>query len=512
MDTIQFLYTIIGWPLGYILYFIYQFIPNVGIAILLFTFLIKLAMLPLAIKQQKNSAKSAIFAPKVREIQQKYKSDPQKQQEELTKLQQQGYNPYGGCGSMILTFLILFGVLDVVYKPMTHIVRVSEDKVSSIIQESYKVELAEVIVNELSIDEAELAEMKEERLEKHNTVVRDAEKILEYYNRNCLEDGETERDMTVFTTLSTDTKDIVFTVMKQSMLAEYAGNEKSVLFTDTDLYKLTDEENKEMSAIGDEVERAEYKQAHCFGDRTRELISTVQKHYGLFKVTDAETVTFQPTSALQRELYALECFGKGNNKDIYDPRIIGDSFKAELTELYDNLNFAGIPLGQVPWENMGFPIILVPIVSFLMALLQTFLSNRLMAQNNPEASSAMGGMKITMYIMPVFSLFLAFTIPAGAGFYWTISYVFGIIQTLILNKLYSPEKLRAQAEAEYAARMDAAKEQAKRIRDTDKDNSVHEYNGEQLTQKEINRRRLAEARRQDALKYGEEYKEDEDDD
>ena len=46
------------------------------------------------------------------------------------------------------------------------------------------------------------------------------------------------------------------------------------------------------------------------------------------------------------------------------------------------------------------------------------------------------------------------------------------------------------------------------MRDTEKDDSIHEYNGEQLSQKEINRRKLAEARRQDALKYGEEYKDD----
>ena len=145
-----------------------------------------------------------------------------------------------------------------------------------------------------------------------------------------------------------------------------------------------------------------------------------------------------------------------------------------------------------------------------MALLQTYISNRMMAKNNPDAAAGMGAMKVTLYIMPLFSLFLAFTIPAGAGFYWTISYFYGIIQTVVLNKLYSPDKLRAQAEAEYAARMKQVEIEAKRVRDTDKDDSIHEYNGEQLSQKEINRRKLAEARRQDAIKYGEEYKDDDD--
>lgn len=509
MDTITFLYSLIGKPLGYILYFIYQFVcSNVGIAILLFTFIIKLAMLPLAIKQQKNTAKSAIFTPKVREIQQKYKNNQQKQQEELAKLQQQGYNPMGGCGSMLLTFLLLFGVLDVVYKPMTHILHTGSDKVNSIIQESYDVELAEFFVTEVSRSQEDLAELKDEAVEKHNDIVRDAQQILDYYNNNCRAEGEAEKDMSVFESVSVDSKTVVKAVVSHSMLAAYQENEKSVLFTDTDFYKLTDDENAEMSAIADEEARAEYKRAHCLSDNTREGFTTAQKHFGSYKVTDAETVTFQHSSALQRELYALERYGTGNNKDAYSQKVVGDALRESIVELYDNLNFLGIPLGQVPWENLGFPLILVPIVSFLMALIQTFVSNKMMEKNNPDAAASMGSMKVTMYIMPIFSLFLAFTIPAGAGFYWTISYLFGIIQTVALNKLYSPEKLRAQAEAEYAERMKTVNVTANEVKNAGDDASLHDYNGEQLTQKEINRRKLAEARRQDAEKYGEEYHED----
>jgi YidC/Oxa1 family membrane protein insertase len=465
-------------------------------------------MLPLAIKQQKNTAKSAIFAPKVQEIQQKYKNNQEKQQEELAKLQQQGYNPMGGCGTMIITFLLLFGVLDVVYKPMTHIDHVSSEKITSIIQESYDVELTAVFVNEVGKTDEEVSEMKEKDLTKHEAIVRDAQQILDYYNANCLAEGDSAKDISIFSEMSLEAKTVVKTVVKQSMLAAYAENEKSTAFTDTDLYKLTEAENAEMSAIEDDAERAEYKAAHCISDSTREQMTTIQNHFGSYKVTDAETVSFTTTSALQRELYALETFGTSNYKDAYEQRVIGDELKAELTELYDNLNFLGIPLGQVPWEHMGFPMILVPIVSFLMALLQTYISTKISEKNNPGAN--MGSMKVTLYIMPLFSLFLAFTIPAGAGFYWTISYAFGIVQTIVLNKLYSPEKLKAQAEAEYAERMKTVNTQAVKVRDTDKDNSVHEYNGEQLTQKEINRRKLAEARKADAIKYGEEYNENDD--
>lgn len=510
MDAIQFLYSVIGWPLGYILYFIYNFLfKNVGLAILLFTFIIKLAMLPLAIKQQKSSAKSAIFAPKVREIQQKYKNNQEKQQQELAKLQQEGYNPMSGCGTMIVTFLLLFGVLDVVYKPMTHIVHVNDDKVSQIIQESYDVELSAIFVKEVSRTEEEVSAMKEENRTKHYDIVRDAQQILDFYNANCLAEGEQAKELSVFNTVSTESKNIVKAVVKKAIELDNEANGKTTIFEDTDLYKLTDEENKELKAIADTTEAAEYKQAHSLSDATRSALKTVTSHFGTYKLTGG-AIVFEGTKALQRELYALETFGTvdermGVYKDAFAEKTVGAELKTELSELYENLNFLGIPLGQVPWEHMGFPLILVPIISFLMALVQTYISNKMMEQNNPEAAATMGTMKITMYTMPLFSLFLAFTIPAGAGFYWTISYAFGIIQTIVLNKLYSPAKLKAQAETEYAARQKTVNVTATKVTD---DSELKDYNGEKLTQKEINRRKLAEARKADALKYGEEYHDD----
>ena len=141
---------------------------------------------------------------------------------------------------------------------------------------------------------------------------------------------------------------------------------------------------------------------------------------------------------------------------------------------------------------------------------QTLISMKTM--DTSAAGGNSGCMKATFFIMPVFSIVLVFTVPAGAGFYWTISYAFGILQTLLLNKVYSPAKLRAQAEAEYNERMKNAAKEEKRKRQAEDLNAVTEYEGEKLTQKEINRRKLAAARKADAEKYGEEYHEDNDDD
>ncbi len=527
MDTINFIYSLIGTPLGYLLYFIYELgITNVGVAIIIFTFIVKLVMLPLSIKQQKNSAKSAIFAPKVREIQEKYKNNQEKQQEELQKLQAQGYNPMSGCGSLILTFLLLFGVLDVVYKPMTHIIHTEKSEVEELIEEGYNVKLAALLVDEHNI----LKELKGDALEKHNTIIRDAAKLVEYYNAN-LPEGEAAADESVWDKMSEKTISVVETALEAALTEDYEiikanndGNGKEVLLTATDLFSITSyertdaagnklpSEKEELKAIKDAEETRAYKELHQFGDATVTLFKNLQTQFGYYKMTNKGEMQFVPSAALQRELYVIDTFG--TEKEYGDGTVVeykqfftSANNPDRITELYDNLEFLGIKLTQIPKDHIGFPMLLIPIIAFALSLVQAFISNRSMEKNNPGAMG--GGMKATMYIMPVFSIIFVFTVPAGAGFYWTISYVFGIAQTIILNTLFSPEKLRAQAEAEYKEKMKTLETQQKR-RNTDYDNSVSEYKGEKLTQKEINRRKLAEARRQDALKYGEEYIEDDD--
>lgn len=512
VDTIEFLYNIIGTPLGYILWGIYEVIckntgASIGVAILVFTFIVKLAMLPLAIKQQKNSAKSAIFAPKVREIQQKYKNNQEKQQQELAKLQKQGYSPMGGCGTMAITFLLLFGVLDVVYKPMTHIKHMQNT--TAIMQESYYVSMTKIFVDEYG----NTAELEGDALTKHNDIVRDAKQILEYYNANCLKEGEEPLTEDVWSKLDSTSKDMVKKVITSATVsASKADENKEKLFTDSDLYTITKAEQEELDKIGDETQKTEYTNAHSFSKSTKSAVETVQRQFGTVKGTaDSESLTYTQAATLQRELYAINCYGEvAATGDTSAYNLLSDAAKSDLAELNDKLEFLGIPLGKDPASDLGWPMILIPILAFVFSMAQTLISTKTMEMNTPGQNA--GCMKGTMFIMPIFSVVLVFTVPAGAGFYWTISYLFGILQTLLLNKLYNPEKLRAVAEAEYNERMkQEAKEEKKKRQAADME-AVAEYKGEKLTQKEINRRKLAEARKADAEKYGEEYHEDEDDD
>ena len=121
----NFFYILSG-PLGYVMEWIYKLLPNYGWDIILFTLLINIVKIPLQTSQQKSMAKMSAFQPMIAEIQTKYKNKPEKQQEELMKLQQDfGYKPTAGCVPMLLNFLVMFGVIGVVYNPLERIFHIS---------------------------------------------------------------------------------------------------------------------------------------------------------------------------------------------------------------------------------------------------------------------------------------------------------------------------------------------------------------------------------------------------
>ena len=73
-----FLYTVFGWPLGWIMYVCYSVVMNYGLALIIFTVITKLLQLPIAINQQKSMMKTAIFRPQMEALQRKYKNNQEK--------------------------------------------------------------------------------------------------------------------------------------------------------------------------------------------------------------------------------------------------------------------------------------------------------------------------------------------------------------------------------------------------------------------------------------------------
>lgn len=87
-----------------------------GLAIIVFTIIIRLLLLPLNIKQTKSQAKMQEIQPEVQKIQTKYKNDPQKSQQEMMKLyKENGANPLSGCLPLLIQMPILFAMYRVYY-------------------------------------------------------------------------------------------------------------------------------------------------------------------------------------------------------------------------------------------------------------------------------------------------------------------------------------------------------------------------------------------------------------
>ena len=451
----------------------YALVQNVGWAIILFTLIVRAAMFPINLKQQKNTAISQLYMPRVREIQTKYKNNPEKQQEELTKLQREGYSPTGGCLPMILTFVILFGVIDVVYKPMTHMEHFSGENISAIVSSARGIDVAQTLLANEDDYNAVLEYLKDSSTITYteSTVTDDAGKSVKVNNRIKVAEGFD---------LETARKEITVTQADLDSLEGLikAGNINEMLTTLA----------SNSSRLSDPIR------------------SSLQQMYQNYN-----------DSTLYRELRALNCYGRSdsNAQLIISNSGIDAGVADRLEKLSGNIYFLGINLGEQPrWEFNE--LIIIPIIAFVFSFAQMFVQQYLMEKQNPELAKQQGSMKAMLFMMPFISLFIVFSVPAGAGFYWSISYLFGILQSLIMYKFWPSEKIRAEAKAKMEAAA-AAKEQRTTVVTVDADGNKTERTERisKLTQKEIkelNKKKLEAARREDALKYGEEYVESPDDD
>lgn len=114
----------IATPLGYVLKFIYDFVQNYGIAIILFTLFVKLIIMPLTLKSQRSMAKTQKLAPLVQELQKKYANDQQKLNQEMMELYKaNGASPTAGCLPLLIQFPIIIGLYRAIQAPIKYICR-----------------------------------------------------------------------------------------------------------------------------------------------------------------------------------------------------------------------------------------------------------------------------------------------------------------------------------------------------------------------------------------------------
>ena len=164
-------------------------------------------------------------------------------------------------------------------------------------------------------------------------------------------------------------------------------------------------------------------------------------------------------------------------KAIADPAVLeqvkaalGESAGAGLFSM--NVEFLGINLANIPqlnfwsaegglvWGNIG--LFLLPLVSVGTSLLSMYVSMKTNQMNRGgEQNEQMAKTNRTMMIfMPIMSLWIGFTVPAGLSIYWIAQYIFSIFQELICSRLLKKDYERARAEA--AERERQEKEDEKR--------------------------------------------------
>ncbi len=121
---------------GYALNFIYGIVNNYGVAIILFTILLKLIMLPISIKQQKTMKKSTKIQKQVKEIQNKYKNDPTRMNQEVMDLyKRENMSPFSGCLSSILQIILVISMFYLVSRPLTYMKHVEPELIEKYSQE-----------------------------------------------------------------------------------------------------------------------------------------------------------------------------------------------------------------------------------------------------------------------------------------------------------------------------------------------------------------------------------------
>ena len=136
---------------GYLLNALYTVFNNYGVAIIVFSIILRIILIPITIKQQKTMKKSAKLQEQMKEIQRKYKNNPEKLNQETIELyKREKMSPFGGCFSSIIQLIIILSVFWLVSQPLTYMkkidVNVINDYKTQLQQEGNNQTYAEIAI------------------------------------------------------------------------------------------------------------------------------------------------------------------------------------------------------------------------------------------------------------------------------------------------------------------------------------------------------------------------------
>lgn len=125
---------IIRVPFGYLLDWLYVFSSNYGVALILFSLIVKLVLLPMSIKSKKSMLKMSRISPMVKALEVKYAGDQQKYQQAVMQLyKEEGVSTTGGCLWSFIPLLILFPLYYVIREPITYMLHNSRSVSAAIV-------------------------------------------------------------------------------------------------------------------------------------------------------------------------------------------------------------------------------------------------------------------------------------------------------------------------------------------------------------------------------------------
>ena len=121
-------------PFAALLRLFYNLTGSYGVAIILFTIVIKLIMLPFQLKSKKSMVRMTRMNGRIQEIQKKYANNQAKMNEEIQKLYaEEGINPMGGCLWSFLPLPILMALYSIIRQPITHFMMISQETVQKLV-------------------------------------------------------------------------------------------------------------------------------------------------------------------------------------------------------------------------------------------------------------------------------------------------------------------------------------------------------------------------------------------
>ena len=139
----------------------------------------------------------------------------------------------------------------------------------------------------------------------------------------------------------------------------------------------------------------------------------------------------------------------------------------DIAKMGDEFSLFGMSLLEVPSSGGIRPnwtwivVFLSGLTAFLSGQLSMKYSKAAMPKDQQQAAGCTNGM---MYMMPLMSLIFSFTVPVGVVVYWIFSNLLAMVQTVVLNAMWNPGKIRAQAELEYAERRRKRREDKERLK------------------------------------------------